>query len=87
MDKFKIIPTDEKILSKLLMEFDKECAVNFKKCYLTEIVVVPEVRRWTIFLRTEESLGEKLLRDVEIFSLKGIDSSAERFEACTSFDM
>ena len=79
MDKFKLKPNDEKILVKLLSDF-KTSADNLTKvnrAALTEIVLIPEVRRWIIFLRVSETLGENFLSEMESYLSKKFNTDAK----------
>ena len=79
MEKFKLKPNDEKILVKLLSDF-KTSADNLTKinrAALTEIVLIPEVRRWIIFLRVSETLGENFLSEMESYLSKKFNTDAK----------
>jgi len=67
--KFKLKPQDEKILARLLNDFDcgEENLLRIKKLNLIEVNIIPEVKRWIIFLQGVESLGEQLLKEAEFF--------------------
>lgn len=65
MDKYKIIPKDKKIFSRLTEGF--EAKEFFQNCLLNEVIVTPETNFWKIRLQAAENFDSQLLRDAEVF--------------------
>lgn len=65
MDKYKIIPKDKKIFSRLIDDFAAK--ENFQKCLLNEVIVTPETNFWKIRLQSVETLDAQLLHSAEVF--------------------
>ena len=65
MDKYKIIPKDKKIFSRLTDDFAAK--ENFRQCLLNEVIITPEINFWKIRLQTVETLDAQLLQSAEVF--------------------
>ena len=75
MDKYRIIPKDKKIFSRLTEDFaEKE---NFRQCLLNEVIVTPEIKLWKIRLQTAENLNAQLLHSAEVFLSGKFDSDVK----------
>ena len=72
MERYKLIPKDKKIFSRLTEDF--AAREKFLNCYLNEVIVTPEIKLWKIRLQTDENLDAELLRDAEVFLSEKFDS-------------
>lgn len=75
MDKYKLIPKDKKIFSRLTEDF--AAREKFLNCSLNEVIVTPEIKLWKIRLQTDENLDAQLLRDAEVFLSGKFDSDVK----------
>ena len=65
MESFKLNLTDKNIFYSLIKDFI--ASDKFKKSILLEVIVTPEIERWSIKLQTPEIIDEKILRGAEKF--------------------